>query len=65
MKITPRMARISSGYTLKDVARNCNVSASTVLKYERKVEKTPLYLIILEAKLYGVSPNIFMNPTSK
>ncbi|MBC2723332.1 helix-turn-helix domain-containing protein [Desulfosporosinus sp.] len=57
MQFTLRATRISQGYSVDEVATICDVSPETITNYEKHPSKLPLYLIILLADLYKVSPN--------
>lgn len=52
-QITLRAARISCGYTVKEVAQVCGVSSSTISKYERNSGNLPLNLMLKLRKLYN------------
>jgi transcriptional regulator with XRE-family HTH domain len=54
-QFTLRAARISCGYSLKDVAGYCNVSENTIRRYEKDSTDLPLQLILKLSLFYGVS----------
>lgn len=60
-----RAARISNGYTPEQVSKHCEVSTSTIRKYESNPTRLPLYLVLQLSELYKVSPNSFVMPELK
>lgn len=54
--------RLQSGMTLKDVAKNLNISEATAQRYENSngIKNIPYEAIEKYAKLFGVSPSYFM-----
>lgn len=54
-QFTLRAARISCGYSLKEVARYCEVSVGTISRYEKDNGTLPLHLILKLSLLYGGS----------
>ena len=62
LKISFRALRISNGYIVEDVAKQCGVSPSTIRKYEKDPSHLPLYLNLKLMVLYGIRPNSLIVP---
>lgn len=54
-QFTLRAARISCGYSVKEVANYCEVSVNIIRRYEKDSTTLPLHLILNLSFLYGVS----------
>lgn len=52
-QITLRAARISRGFTSKEVAVRCNRNVDTILKYEKDSTNIPRDLMVKLLELYG------------
>ncbi|EHG11220.1 helix-turn-helix domain-containing protein [Streptococcus intermedius] len=65
-KITLKAARISAGYTLREVGKKINRNFQTIAKYEKDSTKIPLDLLQELTDLYNISIDfIFLGKSTK
>lgn len=65
-QITLKGARVSAGYTLREVGLKINRSFQTVAKYEKDSTKIPIDLLRELTSLYNISPDlIFLGKVRK
>lgn len=57
-QITLKGARVSAGYTLREVGLKINRSFQTVAKYEKDSTKIPIDLLRELTSLYNISPDL-------
>lgn len=65
-QITLKGARVSAGYTLREVGSKINRSFQTIAKYEKDSTKIPVDLLRELTSLYNISPDlIFLGKSTK
>ena len=65
-QITLKGARVSAGYTLREVGSKINRSFQTIAKYEKDSTKIPVDLLRELTSLYNISPDlIFLEKRTK
>lgn len=57
-QITLKMVREACGYTIEEVAKNCEISFSTLKKFEIDSEWMPVKLISIILRHYRVSSSL-------
>ena len=65
-QITLKAARITAGFTLREVGKKLNRSFQTIAKYEKDSTKIPIVLLQDLTSLYNVSMDIiFLGESTK
>lgn len=65
-QITLKAARITAGFTLREVGKKLNRSFQTIVKYEKDSTKIPIDLLQDLTSLYNVSMDIiFLGESTK
>lgn len=65
-QITLKAARITAGYTLREVAKKVNRNFQTISKYEKNCTKIPIDLLQELTELYKVPMDfIFLGESTK